>query len=172
MPFLFRFGYSAVVAEIVVVESALLCVADALAVVDRTDDWLVIWTTILASIRIRFELVALEFLFQEAQATGLIEEREWITIPDILDTQACIWISLALARLGVIGVFREIVRAGQTVRVGARIAIVVSAHMITVIPLLVDISLFLLWNIWSGFVDRTTVDNISTVGIISGIMSE
>ena len=98
------------VAEIVVPHSTLLCVADALTVVNGTDDWLIIWATILVGVAIWLERIALEFFFKDAQAHVLIEGLEWVASPDILNTKACVWISLTLAGLGVIGAWLMVVR--------------------------------------------------------------
>lgn len=62
------------VAEVVVVESALLCVGEALAVVNGTDDWLVSRAAILVSVPIWFEGIALDLFLEPAQATLLIKE--------------------------------------------------------------------------------------------------
>ena len=91
------------VAEIVVLHCALLGFADALTVVDGTDDWLVIWAPILVRIAIWLKCITLDFFIKDAQAHVLVEGLEWVASPDILDTKACVWISLTLAGLGVIG---------------------------------------------------------------------
>jgi hypothetical protein len=70
----------------VVFESTLLCVADALTVVDGTDDWLIIWATILSGVAVWFECITLDFFFEDAQAHILIEGLEWITSPDVFST--------------------------------------------------------------------------------------
>ena len=98
------------VAEIVVPHSTLLCVADALAVVNGTDDWLIIWATVLVGIAIWLECIALEFFFHYTQTHVLIKVLEYIASPDILNTKACVGISLTLAGLGVIGAVLKVVR--------------------------------------------------------------
>ena len=93
-----------------ILHSALLCVADALAVVNGTDDWLIIWTTVFVGVAIWLKCIALEFFFHYTQTHVTIKCLEWIAGPDILNTKACVWISLTCARLGVIGACLKVVR--------------------------------------------------------------
>jgi len=70
---------------------------DTLAVVDGTDVWFIIWATILMSIAIGFQYIALEVFFDEAQTSFAVKNFEGTALFLFKNTLACEGISLALA---------------------------------------------------------------------------
>ena len=98
------------VAEAVVLDGALLSVGQALAIVDGTDVWFVVWATVLAIVAIWLKCIALDFLVEPAQAGVEVEGLECTTLGSVIHTLACERVPLASTRVGVISIFSEVIR--------------------------------------------------------------